>query len=86
MAEAVYLLCAVASVVCAALLFRSYLRNRLRLSLFTMLCFLALAVNNVLLFVDLAVVPTGPDLSILRNTVGLIGVTLLLYAMITESA
>lgn len=86
MAETVYMLCAIASVVCAGLLFRSYLRNRLRLSLFTMLCFLALAVNNVLLFVDLAVIPAGPDLSTLRNTVALGGVVLLLYAMITESA
>jgi hypothetical protein len=86
MAEAVYLLCAIASVVCAGLLFRSFLRNRLRLSLFTMLCFLALALNNVLLFVDLAVIPTGPDLSTLRNAIALGGVAVLLYAMVTESA
>ena len=86
MAEAVYLLCAVASVVCAALLFRSYLHNRLRLSLYTMVCFLALAVNNILLFVDLAVMPAGPDLSTMRNTIALAGVTVLLYAMVTESA
>ncbi|HEY8430977.1 MAG TPA: DUF5985 family protein [Sandaracinaceae bacterium] len=86
MAEAVYLLCAIASVICAALLFRSYTRTRLRLSLYTMLCFLAFAVNNILLFIDLAVVPTGPDLSAIRNSIALGGVLVLLYAMITESA
>ncbi len=86
MAETVYLLCAIASVLCAALLFRSFLHNRLRLSLYTMLCFLALAVNNILLFVDLAVIPAGPDLSTIRNTIALGGVAVLLYAMVTESA
>lgn len=86
MAEAVYLLCAIASVVCAALLLRSYTRNRLRLSLYTMVCFLALAVNNILLFFDLAIIPTGPDLSTIRNSVALGGVLILLYGMITESA
>lgn len=86
MAEAVYLLCAIASVATAALLLRSYLGNRLRLSLYTMLCFLALALNNVLLFVDLALVPTGIDLSSIRNSIALGGVAILLYGMITESA
>ncbi len=86
MAETVYLLCAIASVLCAALLFRSFLHNRLRLSLYTMLCFLALAVNNILLFVDLAVIPAGPDLSSIRNTIALGGVAVLLYGMVTESA
>lgn len=86
MAEAVYLMCAIAAVVCALLLLRSFLHHRLRLSFYTMLCFLAFAINNVLLFVDLAVVPSGPDLASIRNTVNLVGVSMLLYAMITESA
>jgi hypothetical protein len=85
MAEAVYALCALASMACAALLFRSYLHNRLRLSLWTMMCFLALAANNVFLFVDLAVV-LDVDFAPARNSVALVGVMLLLYAMITEGS
>ncbi len=85
MAEAVYLLCAIASIACAALLFRGYRRAPLRLSLWTMVCFLALAVNNVLLFIDLAVV-TAVDLSEVRNAIAVCGVGALLYAMIREGA
>lgn len=86
MAEVVYLLCAVASIACAALLFRSYRRRPLRLSLWTAVCFLALAVNSILLFFDLAVLVHGPDLSTLRIVVAVGGVVLLLYAMITEAS
>ena len=48
MAEAVYLLCAVTSLVCAGLLVRSYRRSRMKLILWTSLCFMGLAINNVL--------------------------------------
>lgn len=86
MAEVVYVLCAVASIATAALLFRSYRRRPLRLSLWTAVCFLALAVNSILLFIDLAVFVHGPDLSTVRIVIALSGVVLLLYAMITEAS
>jgi hypothetical protein len=82
MAEAVYLLCAVTSLACAGLLLRSYRRSRLRLILWTSLCFGALAANNVLLFIDLIIVPTTMDLIIARNVISVAGVLLLLYGMI----
>jgi hypothetical protein len=82
MAEAVYLLCAVTSLACAGLLLRSYRRSRLRLILWTSLCFGALAANNVLLFIDLIIVPTTMDLIIARNVIAVAGVLLLLYGMI----
>ncbi len=85
MAESVYLLCAVASVACASLLFRSYLLNRSRLSLWTTVAFLGLAVNNVLLFTDLVVVPHGIDLSVARTSAALLAAGALLYAMIKEA-
>jgi len=85
MAEAVYLLCALASVACAALLFRSYLLSRSRLSLWTTVAFLGLAANNVLLFTDLVIVPHGVDLSIARTGAALLGAGALLYAMIKEA-
>lgn len=85
MAEGVYVLCALASIACAALLFRSYIRNRSRLSLWTTVCFLLLAINNVILFTDLVVIPHGLDLSVPRTATGLAGALVLLYAMIKEA-
>jgi hypothetical protein len=85
MAEAVYVLCALASVACAGLLLRSYVRTRLRLILWTSLCFIALAANNILLLLDLMVVP-HIDLSTLRIAVGLGGAAVLLYGMIMEAS
>lgn len=84
MAETVYLLCAVTSVLCAVLLLRRWSAARTRLLFWSGLCFVALAVNNVLLFVDLVVVP-ATDLSLVRNSVACGAMGLLLYGLIRES-
>lgn len=81
MAEAVYLLCALTSLACAVLLLRSYRRSRMGLILWTSLCFVGLAVNNVLLFLDLVVV-LNADLRIWRDLAALVGASVLLYGMI----
>jgi hypothetical protein len=51
----VYLLCAATSIVCAILLIRGYRRARERLLLWSGACFIGLALNNVLLVIDLRV-------------------------------
>jgi hypothetical protein len=84
MAEAVYLLCAIASALCAALLLRSQARNPNRLAMWTAVAFVALAANNVLLMIDLAFLPQT-DLSLLRDLTALVAVALLLYGQITET-
>lgn len=84
MAEAVYLLCAATSVTCAVLLLRGYLRHRTRLLLWSSLCFMSLAANNALLFIDLIVVPNA-DLLLWRGLTALTGVTLLLFGLVWES-
>jgi hypothetical protein len=84
LAQIVYLLCAFTSVGCAILLFRSYFRQRARLLLWSGLCFAFLGLSNILLFVDLIVVPQT-DLSALRHTVTLIGMAMLLYGLIWET-
>ena len=84
MAETVYVLCAVTSIACATLLLRRWLQARVRLLLWSGLCFAALAVNNVLLFVDLVIVP-GVDLGILRSGTALAGIVLLLVGLVWES-
>jgi hypothetical protein len=83
MAEIVYLLCALTSVACAALLIRQYMRARTKLLLWSSACFAGLAVNNALLFVDLVLVP-AMDLSTYRAAVALMAMVVLLYGLIWE--
>ena len=84
MAEIVYLLCALASTFCAVLLIRNYRRSGVRLALWTCLCFAGLALNNVLLFIDLVLLPTTLDLAILRTSIGLAAVLLLVIGLTWE--
>ena len=84
MAETIYLLCAATSVVAAILLLRTWRRRGTRLLLWSSLCFVGLAVNNIILFVDLVVVP-GVDLILLRTGTALVSVLLLLFGLIWES-
>jgi hypothetical protein len=85
MAEVVYILCALTSLGCALLLARGYLRTRSRLLLWSCLCFLGLAANNVLLFVDLVMVPSI-DLSVLRTGTAVGGLALLVYGLVWDAA
>jgi hypothetical protein len=84
MAEAVYLLCAATSVLCALLLLRAYRANRTRLLFWSGLCFAGLALNNVLLFIDLVMIPATVDLSILRNATAVASFAILLYGLVRE--
>jgi hypothetical protein len=84
MAEAVYVLCALTSATCAIMLVRSYRRTRLRLLFWSAFCFIALALNSALVFVDLVVVP-DTNLVMLRSVVALIGLGGLLFALIWDT-
>ena len=79
-----YVLCACTSLLCAALLVRSYRASRVRLLLWAALCFSGLAVNNLLLLIDRQVVP-DVDLSLLRDASGFLAVSVLLLGLIWES-
>ena len=83
MAEAVYVLCALTSLVCAVLLLRGHRQSGQRFLLWGSLCFFALAANNVLLYVDLVVVPST-DLSLVRGTVALAGIGLFVFGLVWE--
>jgi hypothetical protein len=83
-ASLVYLLSLVTSAVCAALLARAYMRTKTRLLLWSALCFALLALNNLLVVVDILVLPAR-DLTALRNLSSLIGVSILLYGFIWET-
>lgn len=84
MADAVFLLCALTSLACAVLLLRGYARNRVPLLLWSSLCFVGLAVNNVLLVVDLVVIP-GRDLLTIRHTSALVALALLVFGLVWDS-
>jgi hypothetical protein len=83
LASTVYALCFVTSTLCSWLLIRSFLRNRSRLLLWSAACFVLLAVNNLLVVIDLVFLPTI-DLSALRIIAGLAAVSTLLFGFIWE--
>lgn len=82
MARLVYALCALTSIIVAALLVRGFLRSRARLLLWSALCFVLLAVNNLLLFVDFSLPMV--DLSLWRAVPIVLGLALLIYGLIWE--
>jgi len=82
-AAVVYLLCFVTSSACAFLLGRGYLRSRARLLLWSALCFVFLALNNLLLVFDLLVLPQF-DLKAWRLVLSLMGVGVLLFGFIWD--
>jgi hypothetical protein len=84
MPEAVYILCVLTSALCAGLLWRQYQRGRSRLLLWSSLCFIGLAANNVLLVIDKFLVPTI-DLSLIRASTAFAAVGLLVIGLIWDS-
>ena len=83
-ANLVYILCAATSTLCAVLLYRGYRASKARLLFWSCLCFIGLALNNVLLVVDVRVVP-ATDLSAWRLVPAVFGVAALLYGLIWET-
>lgn len=84
MAEAVYFLCALTSVACAAMLYRGYRTHGTLLLFWASLCFAGLALNNILTFFDLVMIP-GMDLSLWRSAIAIASMALLIYGLIWES-
>jgi hypothetical protein len=85
MAQLVYILCTVTSLACAALLGRAYFRTKMRLLLWAGICFVALALNNVLLFLDVVVFP-DVTITTYRGPVALIGLVAMIYGLVWDAA
>lgn len=83
MALIIYLLCAVTSFACAFLLFRGYRRTGVQLLLWSGLCFTGFFINNVILIVDLRILPEQ-DLAVIRSLPLLAGILCLLYGLTAE--
>jgi hypothetical protein len=85
MAALVYILCAVTSLLCMLLLGRAYWRTGARLLLWSAICFVGLALNNLLVFIDLVVLQTQVDLQTARLLATFVGISVLLTALVWES-
>lgn len=85
MGEEVYILCVVTSILCFALLLRGYRATRTRLLFWASLAFLLLAINNVVLYVDLVILPPLPDLFWYRTSFALAGMLLLVIGLVWET-
>ena len=79
----VYLLCFATSAACAFLLARSYFASRMRLLLWSAICFLLLAANNLVVVVDMLLTP-DISLRLLRLTLAFCAVSVLLFGFIWD--
>ena len=84
MAEIVYLLCAVTSLLCTVLLARAWRRTKSRLLMWSALCFLFFTANNILLYADRVVLP-DVNLALLRAATGAAGVAILLFGLVWDA-
>ena len=79
----IYLACLLASALCAYLLQRAYRRSGTRLLIWSSACFWLLALNNLVLAVDILFLPFN-DLSLMRTFTALLAVSVLLIGFIWE--
>jgi hypothetical protein len=82
-AAAVYILGAVTTLLCGVLLLRGYLGARKKLLLWSACCFFGLAISNLLVFVDLVLLPQI-DLYFWRLFTASIAMLILLWGLIWE--
>ncbi len=83
MIELVFILCALTSFGCAVLLLRGYARSKIRLLLWSGICFCGFALNNVLRLVD--VLRRAPEEQAWISALpALLGVLILIYGLIHD--
>lgn len=85
MFEAVYVLCGATSIVCAILLLRGWRQTRTRLLFWASLCFVCLAIDNILTVVDFVLTPPSVDLFWWRTPPAVAGMLLLVYGLVREA-
>ncbi len=82
----VYVLCLLTSAACAWLLGRSYAKTRTRLLLWSSICFVFLAANNLVLVLDLVVWPSPDvDLRLTRHGLALAAVLSLIWGFVWDA-
>jgi hypothetical protein len=83
MGPAVYILGTIVTLSCGVLLARAYAVVRKRLLLWSSVCFFGLAVSNLLVFIDLVILPST-DLYRWRLLTATASMLILLYGLIWE--
>jgi 4-hydroxybenzoate polyprenyltransferase len=84
MADIIYVLCTLTSIVCAVLLLRGYKQSRSRLLFWCGLCFVGLALNNSLLLIDMKTPSNVVDLSHIRTLPAVAGLLVMIFGLIWE--
>lgn len=84
MTGGIYLLCAATSLLCAVMLFRGYFRSRVRLLMWSGLCFAGMMIENLVGYLDVVVIP-DVSLAVVRKLPGLLAVCVLLFGLVWES-
>lgn len=82
-ATAVYAMCFLTSAACAALLARSFKAAGSRLLLWSAICFVFLALNNLVVIVDMLLLPEA-DLRAVRYMLSLAAIGILLFGFIWD--
>jgi hypothetical protein len=85
MAAVVYLLGTIVTLLCAILLLRAYRGVRMKLLLWSGLCFVGLTASNALLCIDLLLLPNTIDLYMARLGTAAAAMLLLIYGLVFES-
>ncbi|MGH8219595.1 MAG: DUF5985 family protein [Steroidobacteraceae bacterium] len=83
--EAVYALCGITSTLCAVLLWRGWRATGAHLLFWASLCFVGLAINNILVILDFVFLPTVVDLYWYRTPFALAGMLVLVYGLVREA-
>ena len=80
----VYLLCMVTSALCAWLLGRGYARSSARVLLWSSICFGFLALNNLVLVIDLVLLPELVSLALARHLLSIAAVGTLIFGFVWD--
>lgn len=85
MSETIFALCSLMSIVCATMLLRGYRHEKSHLLLWSSICFAILALTNIILVIDLVMLPEV-DFSggLWRNLLTTIASSLLVFGLIWE--
>lgn len=84
MAAIVYALCALTSLLCAVLLGRAYFNTRAKLLFWCCLGFVGFAFNNILLFIDVILLPDVTWIIYFRSLPAVLGMIVMIYGLIME--
>lgn len=84
MLSVIYILGTLVGLLCAIMLLRAYKKVMSRLLLWSGLCFLGLSVSNLLVFIDLVLIPET-NLYALRLWTAALATMLLVFGLVWES-